>query len=93
MTQYVINSNKPFSFSQFIVAFPLYFVLLLWIIFWIEGNYDLYFTKYGLYPRTFTGLRGIVLSPFIHSGVKHLFNNYPTAVTARLYVGRTFVVK
>ena len=69
------EEHKQFSFSPVIVAFPLYFVLFLWIIFWIEGNYNLYFTKYGLYPRTLTGLRGIVLSPFIHSGVKHLFNN------------------
>ena len=71
----VQEEHKQFSFSPVIIAFPLYFVLLLWIVFWIEGNYNLYFTKYGLYPRTLTGLRGIVLSPFLHSGVKHLFNN------------------
>ena len=71
----VQEEHKQFSFSPVIIAFPLYFVLLLWIVFWIEVNYNLYFTKYGLYPRTLTGLRGIVLSPFLHSGVKHLFNN------------------
>ncbi|MGB5462922.1 MAG: rhomboid family intramembrane serine protease [Aureibaculum sp.] len=71
----VQEEHKQFSFSPVIIAFPLYFVLLLWIVFWIEGNYNLYFTKYGLYPRTLTGLRGIVFSPFLHSGVKHLFNN------------------
>ena len=71
----VQEEHKQFSFSPVIIAFPLYFVLLLWIVFWIEGNYNLYFTKYGMYPRTLTGLRGIVLSPFLHSGVKHLFNN------------------
>ena len=35
----------------------------------------MYFNKYGIYPRTFVGLRGIIFSPFIHSGVEHLFNN------------------
>lgn len=71
----VQEEHKQFIFSPAVIAFPLYFVLFIWIVFWIEGNYNLYFTKYGLYPRTLTGLRGIVLSPFIHSGVKHLFNN------------------
>lgn len=69
------EEHKQFKFSPIVIAFPLYFVLVLWIVFWIEGNYNLYLTKYGLYPRTISGLRGIVFSPFIHSGIKHLFNN------------------
>jgi membrane associated rhomboid family serine protease len=69
------EEHNQFKISNIVLAFPLYFVLLLWIIFWIEGNYHLYFTKYGIYPRTLKGLRGILFSPFIHSGIKHLFNN------------------
>jgi len=69
------EEHKQFKFSPMVIAFPLYFVLLLWIVFWIEGNYNLYLTKYGLYPRTLSGLKGIVFSPFIHSGIKHLSNN------------------
>ena len=69
------EEHKQFKFSPIVIAFPLYFVLVLWIVFWIEGNYNLYFSKYGIYPRTFTGLRGILLSPFIHGSLKHLFNN------------------
>ena len=69
------EEHKQFKFSPLVIAFPLYFVLALWIIYWIEVNYSLYFNKYGIYPRTLTGLRGVVLSPFIHSGTKHLFNN------------------
>ncbi len=69
------EEHKQFKFSPIVIAFPLYFVLVLWIVFWIEGNYNLYLSKYGLYPRTFSGLRGILFSPFIHSGIKHLFNN------------------
>ena len=39
------------------------------------------FVKYGIYPKTVKGLRGILFSPFIHSGVSHLFNNsVPLAV-------------
>jgi len=69
------EEHKQFKFSPIVIAFPLYFVLVLWIVFWVEGNYNLYLSKYGLYPRTFSGLRGILFSPFIHSGIKHLFNN------------------
>jgi membrane associated rhomboid family serine protease len=69
------EEHKQFKFSPIVIAFPLYFVLVLWIVFWIEGNYNLYFSKYGIYPRTFTGLRGILFSPFIHGSLKHLFNN------------------
>jgi len=69
------EEHKQFKFSPLVIAFPLYFVLSLWVIFWIEVNYDLYLNKYGIYPRTLTGLRGVIFSPFIHSGIKHLFNN------------------
>ena len=70
-----IEEHKQFKFSPMVIAIPLYFVLFLWIVFWIEGKYNLYFAKYGLYPQTLKGLRGILFSPFIHSGAKHLFNN------------------
>lgn len=69
------EEHKQFKFSPVVIGFPLYFVLVLWIVYWVEVNYNLYFNKYGIYPRTITGLRGIVFSPFIHSGLKHLFNN------------------
>lgn len=69
------EEHKQFKFSPVVIGFPLYFVLALWIVYWVEVNYNLYFNKYGIYPRTITGLRGIVFSPFIHSGLKHLFNN------------------
>ncbi len=69
------EEHKQFKFSTRVIGIPLYFVLLLWIVFWVEGKYGLYFTKYGLYPRTFKGLRGIFFSPFIHGGLKHLSNN------------------
>jgi membrane associated rhomboid family serine protease len=33
------------------------------------------FTRFGVYPRSLGGLKGILFSPFIHSGTQHLFNN------------------
>ena len=57
------------------LAMALYGVLFLWIVYWIEVKFGYNFTKYGVYPRTLKGLRGIIFSPLIHSGVRHLFNN------------------
>ena len=70
-----MTDQKYYRFSPFILAIPLYFVLFLWIIFWIEVKYGFNFNKYGVYPRSFVGLRGIVLSPFIHGDIKHLYHN------------------
>jgi membrane associated rhomboid family serine protease len=67
--------HKHYRFSPLILAIPLYFVLLLWIIYWIEVNFGYNFNKYGVYPRTFLGLRGILFSPFIHGDIKHLYHN------------------
>lgn len=49
--------------------------MLLWIVFWIESRFGINFNKYGIYPRTFKGLIGIVCGPFIHGSLKHIFNN------------------
>ena len=57
------------------LAIPLYFVLFLWMVFWFEAKYGYNFNRFGIYPRTLTGLRGLVFSPFIHSDIKHLYHN------------------
>ena len=69
------EEHKQFKFTLITIAVPLYTVLLLWLIYWFEVNFEYNFTKYGVYPRTINGLKGIVFSPFIHSGIRHLFNN------------------
>ncbi len=71
----MLKEQNPFKFSTLVIAIPLYFVLSIWIVYWMEMKFGFNFTKYGLYPRSFKGLRGILFSPFIHSGTKHLFNN------------------
>lgn len=70
-----IEEHNQFKFKPYMLAFSLYSVLFLWIVYWFEVKWGFNFTKYGLYPRTLKGLRGILFSPFIHSGIKHLFNN------------------
>ena len=67
--------EKHFKFTNAVLAMPLFFVLLLWFIFWIEIRFDLDFVQNGIYPRTFSGLQGIIFSPFIHADIEHLYNN------------------
>jgi membrane associated rhomboid family serine protease len=57
------------------LLFPALFVLAIWMIELVERTLGLNFAKYGLFPLEWEGLRGIILSPLIHSGFKHLFNN------------------
>lgn len=69
--------SKPnqLKFSPGVFGYPLLFVLVLWIVYWIESRFNVNFNPYGIYPRTVAGLRGIIFSPFIHGSLKHLFNN------------------
>lgn len=70
-----MKQRSSFTFSTGVIAYPLLFVLSLWIVFWFEIRFGFDFNYLGIQPRTLTGLRGIFLSPFIHSDIKHLFHN------------------
>lgn len=63
-----------FKFSYRIVLLPLLFVLLMWAGFWLKVN-GVYLSSYGIYPKTFFGLRGVLFSPFIHGDLNHLWSN------------------
>ena len=69
---------------------PALFVLILFVVKWIEHTYGIRFAKYGVLPRTLEGLQGVFLSPFIHSDWKHLSNNaFPLFV---LFTVHDFIV-
>ena len=61
------------KYSIFIL--PALFILVLFVVEWIEHTYGMRFAKYGVLPRTLEGLKGVLLSPFIHSDWKHFTNN------------------
>lgn len=67
--------DKNLKFSLSVLAWPLFSVVVLWIIFWAEIRFKLNLTEFGIYPRTFSGLRGIIFSPFLHGDLEHLYNN------------------
>lgn len=66
---------NEFKFSPSVVLWPLSFVLVLWIVYWVEVRFHIYLTEYGIMPRTLVGLRGILFSPFLHGSLEHLYNN------------------
>lgn len=74
-------SNEKLTYHKNVILIPFVFVLIIWFVYWLEIKYNWNFNKYGIYPREFSGLKGILFSPFIHSGTSHLFNNsVPLAV-------------
>ncbi|MFL2570804.1 MAG: rhomboid family intramembrane serine protease [Parvicellaceae bacterium] len=52
-------------------------LVIIWLIHFFNVHFDLALFKYGIQPRTFSGLKGLFFSPLIHSNedLKHIFNN------------------
>lgn len=74
-------SNEKLTYHKNVILIPFVFVLIIWFVYWLEIKYNWNFNKYGIYPREFDGLKGVLFSPFIHSNTSHLFNNsVPLAV-------------
>lgn len=67
--------EHEFKFTPSVVLLPLYFVLSLWIVYWVENQFKISLSQYGIFPRSPEGLRGVFLSPFLHGDIEHLFNN------------------
>lgn len=67
--------ENNFKFSNTVIAVPLFFVLLLWFVYWLEIRFGFDFNVNGILPRTISGMQGIIFSPFIHSNIEHLYNN------------------
>lgn len=68
-------SDSHFKYSNSVIALPLFFVWFLWFVYWLQIKFDFDFDEHGILPRTFSGLQGIMFSPFIHADLEHLYNN------------------
>tara|TARA_Y100001968_G_C19382357_1_gene731003 strand:- start:126 stop:788 length:663 start_codon:yes stop_codon:yes gene_type:complete len=65
--------NKKISIQTFI--FPVFLLVLITLAKTVELKTGSHWGHFGVYPQTIGGLKGIILSPFIHGSIKHLFNN------------------
>ena len=64
-----------------ILFIPLLFLLMMWLVKIIEINFQINFVRYGVFPKTIDGLKGVLFSPFIHKDFTHLINNsYPIII-------------
>ena len=70
-----MKHQESFKFSTGVIAYPILFILIIWLVFWVEVRFGYNFSKYGIYPHKLKGLRGVLLSPFIHGSIQHLYHN------------------
>lgn len=67
-----MDEKKIIRYSLII---PLLITGLIWMTKFFEVSMEMDFIPGGVEPRTLSGLKGILLSPLIHSDWKHLFDN------------------
>ena len=70
-----MENQEGLIFRRRMLGIPVLFVFSIWLVYWIEIKFGYNFNKFGVLPREWSGLRGVLFSPFIHSDTKHLFNN------------------
>ncbi|SDM75841.1 rhomboid family intramembrane serine protease [Kriegella aquimaris] len=70
-----MSEHQYFKFTNSVVLAPMIAVLMIWTVFWLELRFQVNLNQFGVIPRNFVGLRGIIFSPFIHGSVEHLYNN------------------
>lgn len=63
------NTNKN------IYNIPLLFILITWIVYYVNWRFSFQWENYGIVPRESAGLKGIFFSPFLHGSIEHIANN------------------
>ncbi len=58
-----------------IIRWPVFFVVILWIIESLSVYFNFRLVWLGVIPRTISGIPGIFFSPFIHGNYEHLLSN------------------
>lgn len=69
------NQKQIHTWSAGTLLIPLFSVLLLWIVYWFEVKFHINLNSYGVGPKSFKGLIGVLCAPFIHGSINHLYNN------------------
>lgn len=70
-----MNEENQLKISKSIFLVPIVYVVSIWVIYWVEIQFDFNFNKFGVFPRTLDGFKGVFFTHFIHSNTSHLFNN------------------
>jgi membrane associated rhomboid family serine protease len=59
---------------------PLGFAVFIWIVHIVQSAYNFPFAHFGILPRSFIGIAGILSAPLIHADFSHLISNTPTLI-------------
>lgn len=84
--------------TRIALGISFFLVFIMWVVYFVDVQFDLKLYQYGLYPKKTEGLIGILTSPFIHStrDLSHIFNNsIPTFILSWMlfYHYRTIATK
>lgn len=58
-----MKTKEIFVFYNGVIVYPFAFVLSIWIVYWLEIQFGVSWSHWGILPRTFEGLPGIFLAP------------------------------
>ena len=70
-----MSQQQHFRYSTGVIAYPVFFVLLIWIVFWLQVRFFPIIKQGGINPLEVIGLKGVLFSPFIHGDLEHLYHN------------------
>lgn len=70
-----MNEQNHFKFTPSVWIVPTLLLIIIWAIFLFEEKFNIKLTQLGIYPRTLSGVKGIVLSPFLHGDINHIASN------------------
>ena len=70
-----MTEERGFRFTTSVLLVPMALALAIWTVYLLELRLGVNFNSLGIYPRKLSGLKGILLSPWIHGSLSHLYNN------------------
>ncbi len=73
--QNIDDASKPKQLLAYYLFYPVLFVMIIWAVFGLMYIFHYQWYDWGIYPRKAAGLIGILTGPFIHDGLRHIFNN------------------
>jgi membrane associated rhomboid family serine protease len=70
-------SEGAFYLKKFLLSaiIPFLVITLIWLFWSVEVLFEIDLKKLGIHPQYADGIAGIILSPFIHADINHLFSN------------------
>lgn len=72
------QKNHPFGSTLEALLYPALLLIVIWVIYFAEQLFpNLNWARFGVLPRTTTGLAGVILMPLIHAPneINHILNN------------------